>query len=81
MDSKQAYNSVRTQRHWQAVATVDLCIGETKKKYEALIELDKQVNWSRNLHQDRYKFVEKYPDILKTYYENYLIYEVVAGEK
>ncbi|HFO1211095.1 TPA: DUF1140 family protein, partial [Enterococcus faecium] len=28
---------------------------------------DKQTNWSQKLHQDRFKFVEKYKEILEEY--------------
>lgn len=30
-------------------------------------ELDRQTNWSKKLHQDRFKFVEKYKEILEEY--------------
>ncbi|HCT9593475.1 TPA: DUF1140 family protein, partial [Enterococcus faecium] len=32
-------------------------------------ELDRQTNWSKKLHQDRFKFVEKYREILNEYFE------------
>ncbi|MET1952185.1 DUF1140 family protein, partial [Enterococcus faecium] len=31
--------------------------------------LDRQTNWSKKLHQDRFKFVEKYREILDEYME------------
>ncbi|MBD9766705.1 DUF1140 family protein, partial [Enterococcus faecium] len=31
--------------------------------------LDRQTNWSKKLHQDRFKFVEKYREILNEYFE------------
>ncbi|HCA4873334.1 TPA: DUF1140 family protein, partial [Enterococcus faecium] len=30
---------------------------------------DRQTNWSKKLHQDRFKFVEKYREILNEYFE------------
>ena len=33
-------------------------------------ELDRQTNWSKKIHQDRFKFVEKYREILDEYMED-----------
>lgn len=67
LENKSDASSVRSQRHWKASATVDLCIKQIGELYGRLAELDKQTNWSSNLHQDRFKFIEKYPQIIKKY--------------
>ncbi len=71
LENKESANSVRTQRHWQASATTDLCIREIENKYSALKELDDQTSWSSYLHQDRFSFVNKYADILEEYQDKY----------
>lgn len=63
--------SVRTQRHWKAVAAVELHIKEADKKYLQLAELDSLTQWSEKLHQERFSFVQKYPDILDRYLQFY----------
>ncbi|EMN0581708.1 DUF1140 family protein, partial [Enterococcus faecium] len=35
--------------------------------FDQMRELDRQTNWSKKLHQDRFKFVEKYKEILEEY--------------
>ena len=37
--------------------------------FDQMRELDRQTNWSKKLHQDRFKFVEKYREILNEYFE------------
>lgn len=64
LDNKSDARSVRSQRHWKASATVDLCLREIDSLYERLAVLNYQVNWSDDFHQDRYKFTEKYPEIM-----------------
>ena len=69
--NKSDARSVRTQRHWQVARTVDLCLEEIEKKQMQLAEMDYLTNWSDNLHQERYKFVQKYPEILEEYESSY----------
>lgn len=70
-DNKQTYSAVCSQRHWQASATIDLCLKEIERLQLELVEMDELTNWSDNLHQDRYKFVEKYPTVLENYESSY----------
>ncbi|MGL9827700.1 DUF1140 family protein [Enterococcus sp. DIV0436a] len=60
---------VRTARHWKATANIEFYYKEIQKGFEQMRELDRQTNWSKKLHQDRFKFVEKYREILNEYFE------------
>lgn len=60
---------VRSGRHWKAVANIEFYYEEIKKGFEQMRELDRQTSWNQKLHQDRFKFVEKYKEILKEYSE------------
>lgn len=71
IENKANANSVRSQRHWKASATVDLCIKQLDQLYGRLVELDRQANWSSYLHQERFKFIEKYPKVIKKYMDVY----------
>ncbi|CRH23016.1 conserved hypothetical protein [Carnobacterium maltaromaticum] len=73
LDNKSDARSVRSQRHWKASATVDLCLREIDSLYERLAVLDSRASWSHDLHQDRYKFTEKYPEIMGKYKEGYYV--------
>lgn len=70
LENKMEYHSVRSQRHWKAAAAVDFSIDRINKLYLQLIDLDNQTGWSNNLNQDRFKFVEKYPDVIKNHKSN-----------
>lgn len=61
---------VRSSRHWKAAANIEFYYKEIQKGFEQMRELDKQTNWSQKLHQDRFKFVEKYREILEEYKED-----------
>lgn len=61
--------SVRTQRHWKAAADSEFYYKEIIKGYQQMSELDSLTNWSSNLHQDRFKFMGKYEEILNKYME------------
>lgn len=63
--------SVRTQRHWKAAANAEFYYKETVKGYHQMSDLDKLTNWSSKLHQERFNFVNKYPEILKKYEDFY----------
>ena len=69
--SENAIHSVTTQRHWQAAAKSEMHYKEIVKGYEQMRGLDNQTNWSGKLNQERFKFIEKYPDILKRYEDFY----------
>ena len=63
--------SVRTQRHWKAAADAEFYYREIVTGYRKLGELDQLTQWSEKLHQERFGFLSKYEDVLKTYLENY----------
>lgn len=72
LELKQTAADVRTQKHWQTSAWVDLLIKEIETGYQRLHDLDEQTDWMLNVFngQDRFKFVkEKYSHILKEYDE------------
>lgn len=71
MENKKDYNSVRSQRHWKAVAAVELSLARIKELYHQLVDLDNQTGWSDDLHQDRYKFKNKYPSVINEYISSY----------
>ncbi len=60
---------VRTSRHWKAAADIEFYYAEIQKGFEEMKELDYQTDWSQKFHQDRFKFVEKYKEILDEYLE------------
>ena len=67
--SKERGSGVRTSRHWKAAANIEFYYKEIQKGFDQMRELDRQTNWSKKLHQDRFKFVEKYREILDEYME------------
>lgn len=70
MNTSLDANSVRSMRHWRAVADVELYYKEIETGFQQLQELDELTGWSSLLHQDRYKFMnEKYSGILNEYFE------------
>ncbi|EGV6193910.1 DUF1140 family protein [Enterococcus faecium] len=60
---------VRSSRHWKAAANIEFYYNEIQKGFDQMRELDRQTNWSKKLHQDRFKFVERYREILNEYFE------------
>ncbi|MEY8446486.1 DUF1140 family protein [Enterococcus ratti] len=60
---------VRTMRHWKAASNIEFYYKEIQKGFDQMHELDKQTGWSQKLHQDRFKFVEKYKELLDEYME------------
>lgn len=62
-------NSVRTQRHWQAVADGDIKIKEVNTLLEELYVIDLITNWHDRVLYNQYKlkFVNKYEKTLKAY--------------
>lgn len=69
--SENAIHSVTTQRHWQAAARAEHLYTETVKGYRRMKELDKLTNWSSKLNQERFSFLNKYPEVMKRYEEFY----------
>lgn len=65
--SDNAIHSVTTQRHWQAAAKSEHLYKEIVKGYTQMKELDDLTNWSGKLIQERFKFLEKYPEIMDRY--------------
>ncbi|EOA3406122.1 DUF1140 family protein [Enterococcus hirae] len=69
LEMAETGSGVRTSRHWKATANIEFYYKEIQKGFEQMRELDRQTNWSKKLHQDRFKFVEKYREILNEYFE------------
>ncbi|WP_353421847.1 DUF1140 family protein [Staphylococcus delphini] len=53
-----------TSRYWKAMGDVEHYNKELDDYKADLKQLDDVSEWSSKLHQDRYKFVEKYRDVL-----------------
>ncbi|MCE5667555.1 DUF1140 family protein [Staphylococcus pseudintermedius] len=53
-----------TSRYWKALGDVEHYKREIEGYKADLKQLDDVSEWSSKLHQDRYKFVEKYRDVL-----------------
>ncbi|EOE6379873.1 DUF1140 family protein [Enterococcus hirae] len=69
LEMAETGSGVRTSRHWKATANIEFYYKEIQKGFDQMCELDKQTGWSKKLHQDRFKFVEKYKEILDEYME------------
>ncbi|HFD6464937.1 DUF1140 family protein [Enterococcus hirae] len=70
LEMAETGSRVRTSRHWKAAANIEFYYKEIQKGFDQMHELDKQTGWSQKLHQDRFKFVEKYKGILDEYLED-----------
>ncbi|EKC6437625.1 DUF1140 family protein [Staphylococcus pseudintermedius] len=53
-----------TSRYWKALGDIEHYTREIEGFKADLKQLDDVSEWSSKLHQDRYKFVEKYRDVL-----------------
>lgn len=69
LEMAETGSGVRTARHWKAAANIEFYYKEIQKGFDQMRELDEQTNWSDKLHQDRFKFVKKYKEILDEYME------------
>lgn len=69
LEMAETGSEVRTARHWKAAANIEFYYKEIQKGFDQMRELDEQTNWSDKLHQDRFKFVKKYKEILDEYME------------
>lgn len=70
LEMAETGSGVRTSRHWKAAANIEFYYEEMQKGFQQMKELDEQTNWSQKLHQDRFKFIEKYKEILDEYMED-----------
>ena len=61
MDAALTGNGVRSMRHWKATASIETYYEENERLFGELVHINAITNFTTNLHQDRYKFVEKYP--------------------
>lgn len=64
MELAASASGVRSSAHWKAEAAFELHYKERAQLYEELQLLDAITKFLSNLDQDRYKFVEKYRDII-----------------
>ncbi|NBK47399.1 DUF1140 family protein [Staphylococcus delphini] len=53
-----------TSRYWKAMGDIEHYTREIEAYKTDLKQLDEVSEWSKKLHQDRYKFVDKYRDVL-----------------
>ncbi|MDE9798907.1 DUF1140 family protein [Staphylococcus delphini] len=53
-----------TSRYWKALGDVEHYNKQIEEYKADLKQLDDVTEWSKKLHQDRYKFVDKYRDVL-----------------
>ncbi|MGK8294051.1 DUF1140 family protein [Staphylococcus arlettae] len=58
---------ISTSRHWSAVRGMEQSQEEMDSYIEQLLVMDEYTQWSDKLHQDRYKFVEKYDIAMEKY--------------
>lgn len=59
--SNTSYNSeMGTSQYWKAVAGMEQMQLELDQLIGELAAMDEYTQWSEKLHQERYKFVEKY---------------------
>lgn len=66
--SNTSYNvEIGTSQYWKAVAGTEQTQREIKGLIEQLKAMDEYTQWSEKLHQDRYKFVEKYDIAMEKY--------------
>lgn len=70
IETAETGTGVRTSRHWKAAANIEFYYKKIQKGFEEMRELDRQTDWSKKLHQDRFKFTKKYEDILDEYMED-----------
>ncbi|WP_161568800.1 DUF1140 family protein [Exiguobacterium sp. SH5S4] len=61
MDAALTANGVRSMKHWKATSSIETFYEENERLFEELLHINSLTNFTTNLHQDRYKFVEKYP--------------------
>lgn len=54
-----------TSRYWKSLGDVEQYNKEIDDYKVDLKQLDDVTEWSKKLHQDRYKFVDKYRDVLR----------------
>ncbi|MEX1517832.1 DUF1140 family protein [Enterococcus sp. C51] len=67
LEMAETGSGVRTARHWKAASNIEFYYKEIQKGFDQMRELDQQTAWSQKLNQDRFKFVEKYKEILDEY--------------
>lgn len=66
--SNTSYNSeIGTSQYWKAVAGMEQMQLELDQLISELKAMDDLTQWSDKLHQDRYKFVEKYDIAFEKY--------------
>lgn len=58
---------IGTSRYWKAVGNIEQSQLEIDDYMEQLKIMDELTQWSDKLHQDRYKFVEKYDIAMEKY--------------
>ncbi|MCY1039610.1 DUF1140 family protein [Staphylococcus nepalensis] len=66
--SNTSYNAeIGTSRYWKAIGSMEQSQFEFNDYMKQLKFMDELTQWSDKLHQDRYKFVEKYDIVMEKY--------------
>lgn len=66
--SNTSYNAeIGTSQYWKAIEGMEQTQLELQQLLEELAVMDEYTQWSDKLHQDRYKFVEKYDIAMEKY--------------
>lgn len=66
--SQSSYNAeVSTSQYWKAIEGVEQTQFELQQLLEELALMDEYTQWSEKLHQDRYKFIQKYDIAFEKY--------------
>ena len=65
MNKPDEMESHTTQRYWQTHNKIEQCEKEMRIIIEELNELNNLYKWQANLHQERFDFITKEPELLQ----------------
>lgn len=65
MNEPDYMQSHTTQKYWQTHNKIEQCEKEMRVIIEELNELDNLYKWRTNLHQERFNFITKEPELLE----------------
>lgn len=65
MNKADEMASHTTQKYWQTHNKIEQCEKEMRVIIEELNELDNLYKWRSNLHQERFNFITKEPELLE----------------
>jgi hypothetical protein len=73
LEQAETGSGVRTQRHWQSIASSEQFYERIETGLQMMKELDEQVDWTEKLDQDRFNFLKKYPNVIKEFCSKYSV--------